>query len=150
MCALIRFLAVFIRWTNGGPTDRTQSILQMINEAVVTSPERLPDVEFVFDEYDIPPNSGAPVLGLCRRPEMEELWTMPDFAFGTWPRSVQASFETVSDRAAAREAEMSWNDKIGKLFFRGSYWVGRIREYMAREVRRWAIQLCDTQTDAVP
>lgn len=127
---------VFIRWVPTGPSDRMQSILQMLNEAIITSTERLPDVDFVFDEYDIAEAVGSPVLSLCRKPEQEELWTMPDFGFGTWPRSVHASFETISDRAAEVDAKLKWSDKIGKLYFRGAFWVGWIRQHFADVVCR--------------
>ena len=95
----------------------------MLNEAVITSPERLPDVEFVFSNNDLGQARGAPLICLDRRPENEELWLQPDFGFGSWPETKVNSFIEVRDQAALVDDSLTWADKTPRLFFRGAVWV---------------------------
>jgi hypothetical protein len=83
-------------------------------------------------------------FSLDRSPELEDVWLMPDYGWWSWPEvSVNrgsmirrrsklchsplqhvGSYQELRERAAKVEAEVGWENKHNKLFWRGSMRVG--------------------------
>ncbi|KAG0146327.1 hypothetical protein CROQUDRAFT_657479 [Cronartium quercuum f. sp. fusiforme G11] len=128
---LIYHNRVYIKQFNGGPGKRTEAILNSIQEAVITSPERLPNVEFVIKTTDAPvqDDDRYPLWVLDRTSNQEEVWLMPDFGFYAWPEPKVGSMIEVRDKCAKVERELSWSKKITKAFWRGAILV-KLREQM--------------------
>ncbi|KAK4057692.1 hypothetical protein OIO90_001340 [Microbotryomycetes sp. JL221] len=101
---------------------RTKATLASINEALITSREPIPDIEFVVMTGDTGLVAGAPwVLG--RKEEEEALTLMPDYGFFSWPEPAVNSFLEVQDNCLEYESHQRWKDKIPKLFWRGAMMV---------------------------
>ncbi|KAM0793496.1 hypothetical protein ACM66B_000935 [Microbotryomycetes sp. NB124-2] len=101
---------------------RTKATLASINEALITSREPIPDIEFVIMTGDTGLVAGAPwVLG--RKEEEETLTLMPDYGFFSWPEPAVNSFLEVQDNCFEYESKQRWQDKIPKLFWRGAMMV---------------------------
>ncbi|KAA1131740.1 hypothetical protein PGTUg99_018850 [Puccinia graminis f. sp. tritici] len=122
---------VYIKGFNGGPGLRTEAILNSIQEAVITSPELLPDVEFVIKTSDAPQGGDDehPLWVLDRTKSQEEVWLMPDYGFYSWPEPKVGGMVEVRDKTAEREASLSWDSKISKAFWRGAILV-KLREQL--------------------
>lgn len=96
---------------------------------MITSPELLPDVEFVVKTLDAPQgdDSRLPLWVLDRTNSQEEVWVMPDYGFYSWPEPKVGSMVEVRDKCAEVERRLSWKDKIPKAFWRGAILV-KLRE----------------------
>ncbi|OAV98455.1 hypothetical protein PTTG_08520 [Puccinia triticina 1-1 BBBD Race 1] len=122
---------VYIKGFNGGPGLRTEAILNSIQEAVITSPELLPDIEFVVKTSDAPQHGDDehPLWVLDRTQSQEEVWLMPDYGFYSWPEPKVGGMVEVRDKTAEREATLTWDKKISKAFWRGAILV-KLREQL--------------------
>ncbi|PLW16906.1 hypothetical protein PCANC_20156 [Puccinia coronata f. sp. avenae] len=122
---------VYIKGFNGGPGLRTEAILNSIQEAVITSPELLPDVEFVLKTSDAPQGGDDehPIWVLDRTKSQEQVWLMPDYGFYSWPEPKVGGMVEVRDKTAEREATLTWDKKISKAFWRGAILV-KLREQL--------------------
>lgn len=87
------------------------------DEALVTSLEPLPDVEFVVMTGDNGVPQGAP-WALGRRDDQFSLTLMPDYGFWSWPEPRVGTFLEVQDKTKQYEAKLRWQDKTAKLFGR--------------------------------
>jgi hypothetical protein len=96
---------------------------------VITSPELLPDVEFVIKTSDAPQGGDDehPLWVLDRTKSQEEVWLMPDYGFYSWPEPKVGGMVEVRDKTAEREASLTWDSKISKAFWRGAILV-KLRE----------------------
>ncbi|GAA6035919.1 hypothetical protein JCM8097_005164 [Rhodosporidiobolus ruineniae] len=101
---------------------RTKAILALINEALTTSPEPVPDIEFVLQTGDNGLPAGAP-WALGRKVKEEQLTLMPDYGFFSWPEPGVNSMIEVSDNCRAYESKLRWEDKLNQLFWRGAFMV---------------------------
>ena len=106
---------------------RTKAILASINEAVVTSRQPIPDVEFVIQTGDNAVPRGAP-WALGRRDEQEQVTLTPDYGFFSWPEPQVNSFLEVQDKTLEFEKTAAWRDKLPQLFWRGALMVDLRRE----------------------
>ncbi|BGP12491.1 hypothetical protein JCM10213_005473 [Rhodosporidiobolus nylandii] len=101
---------------------RTKAALALINEALTTSPEPVPDIEFVVQTGDNGLPAGAP-WALGRKESQEQLTLMPDYGFWSWPEPGVNSMLEVSDKCRLYESKLRWKDKVNKLFWRGAFMV---------------------------
>ncbi|MBW0530654.1 hypothetical protein O181_070369 [Austropuccinia psidii MF-1] len=112
---------LYVKHFNPAPWSRPIAILNSIHEAVITSPEPLPNIEFLINTDDaIKSDEPLPIWALDRVQSQEALWLMPDFGFYSWPEPKVGSMIEVRDKTAALEAKMTWKDKIPKAIWRGA------------------------------
>ncbi|CAH7688397.1 glycosyl transferase family 90-domain-containing protein [Phakopsora pachyrhizi] len=117
---------VFIKQFNGGPGKRTEAILNSIQEAVITSPGRLPNVEFVISTEDVPKESSKEHMlwTLDRSSSQNKFWLMPDFGFYSWPEPRVGSMNEVRATTLRMENTIKeWKNKISKAFWKGALLV---------------------------
>jgi hypothetical protein len=90
---------------------RDQATLHALHRAIVTSPEPLPNIEFVLDVDDIAtPESTSPATwAFSRQAVNETLWLMPDFGYWSWPEPKIGSYGKVQMKAAAMELQVPRN-----------------------------------------
>lgn len=122
---------VYIKEFKGGPGKRTEALLNSIQEAVITSPEILPNIEFVVKTADAPTGDETklPLWVLDRTADQQDLWLTPDYGFYSWPEPKVGSMIEVRDKCKQVESKLSWKDKIPKAFWRGAILVN-LREQM--------------------
>lgn len=89
---------------------------------MITSPEPLPNVEFVIKTKDrsAADDEGLPLWVLDRTEQQQDLWLMPDYGFYSWPEPGVGGIAEVRDKCGEWEARQRWKDKIPKLFWRGA------------------------------
>ncbi|MBW0536951.1 hypothetical protein O181_076666 [Austropuccinia psidii MF-1] len=121
---------VYIKSFKLRPKSRAEAILNSIQEAVITSPELLPDVEFAINTEDASRSPGPePLWVLDRSKSQKDVWLMPDFGFYSWPEPKVGGMIEVRDNTAQRESNLKWNQKIPKAFWRGVPLV-KVREQL--------------------
>ncbi|KAI5477697.1 hypothetical protein MNV49_005980 [Pseudohyphozyma bogoriensis] len=94
--------------------SRVSAILGSLYQAVLTSPEPIPDVEFYFRAKD----SGypGPHFELDNHvDQLEESWLIPDFGFYSWPEPILTSYKGVRQQIAAIESTLTFTAKPTKL-----------------------------------
>lgn len=111
---------VYLRTYRQSDFTRSQAALHLLHLAVVTSRERLPNVEFCINLVDW---GSRGKFSLDRAPYLEDVWLMPDYGWFAWPEHVGA-YKDYRRRAAKVEQDIGWSGKIDKLFWRGSMKVG--------------------------
>ncbi|BGP28598.1 hypothetical protein JCM10296v2_000334 [Rhodotorula toruloides] len=104
------------------PGTRTKATLALINEALITSPEPVPDIEFVIQTGDNGIPQGAP-WSLGRKEKEEQLTSMPDYSFFSWPEPQVNSWQEVADHCREYESHLRWEDKVDQLLWRGAFLV---------------------------
>nr|XP_031863812.1 uncharacterized protein CI109_000454 [Kwoniella shandongensis]KAA5530884.1 hypothetical protein CI109_000454 [Kwoniella shandongensis] len=137
---------LFVKTYKGGINTRTQAAMAQVHRTVMTSPEPLPDIEFVIQTSDAG-NGKYPHFALDREAEQEEIWLMPDFGFYSWPEPGVGAYTEVRAKALAYEQNLglrlddelnvihsSWENKTEKLFWRGSPMV-EVRQDLLRASR---------------
>ncbi|KEI42616.1 uncharacterized protein L969DRAFT_92050 [Mixia osmundae IAM 14324] len=132
-----------------GPNSRTRATLAAINDAIVTAVEPIPDVEFILTVEDMVLDKGtvdqSAMLALGRKKSQPNLWLMPDYGFYAWPEPAIGAFLDVQDQTLAFESRQTWQDKFGKLFWRGAL-LNQLRTDMALDMTDYdwaAIQAID-------
>ncbi len=94
---------------------------------MLTSPEPLPNAEFVMNCFDRA--DPAAHWAITREPSNNVTWLMPDFGFWSWPEPHTGAFTEIRRKAIAMEERAdenptgkawSWEQKIPKLLFRGA------------------------------
>ncbi|WRT68767.1 uncharacterized protein IL334_005747 [Kwoniella shivajii] len=122
---------LFVKAFNGGINTRTQAVIAAVYATLLTSPEPLPDVDFVVQTSDA--GSGDhPRFVLDRKSEETALWLMPDFGFFSWPEPGVGAYTEVRSKTLAYEHDLglrlgddmdvlhdSWENKTQQLFWRG-------------------------------
>lgn len=105
------------RWLENGLNTRALATFMAIYRAVLTAPEPIEDVEFVFGQADFPdPNSWA----LTRQEPMDSVWVVPDYGFYSWPEPKIGSFEEVQRKSESINQNIPWTMKEDVAFFRGA------------------------------
>lgn len=119
--AMIYDQELYIIQKQGGIYSRELATLQAIYRAVITSPEPLPNIEFVFNTDDII-FEHEPIWAYARKAEHDHIWLMPDFGFFSWPETHAGSVNEVQMRALEMESRdhLSWRSKVDKLLWRGA------------------------------
>ncbi|GAA6063847.1 hypothetical protein JCM10212_003594 [Sporobolomyces blumeae] len=127
--ALIYNNRLYVSWSGGWQQGtRTKATLALINEALTTATEPVPDIEFVLQTGDNGIVQGAP-WSLSRRLTEPQLTLMPDYSFYSWPEPGVNSFQEVADNCKIYESKLKWKNKINKLFWRGAFMVDIRKEF---------------------
>ena len=125
---VIRNNKLYVRSRHGGFQSRVQAVLADLNRAILTSPERLPDIEFLFNTADSAPSDRyTPVFGLSRGLD-ERAFLIPDFGYWAWPEPLVNGFTEFQDQADLVEEEVPWTKKKDQLFWRGNVRMNVERE----------------------
>ena len=132
--------------TEGGIYSRGYAVLQAIHRAVITSPEPLPNTEFVISTDDkLPP---LPIWSLARERNDDITWLMPDFGFWSWPETKVGSYGEVQRKAQAMEDSKdnptgrawTWAEKNKQLLWRGATMNLELRQHFINKTtgKEWA------------
>ena len=118
--------------------SRTFAILSQIHRALVTSPERIADIEFVFNVDD--QKSPLPHWTFSRKLLDTTTWLIPDFGFWAWPEARIGSYVEMRAKAEQMEEAVHWESKLEQVLWRGTAWGYPIRERLldATYGRNWA------------
>jgi len=112
---------LYVKMYKQSDFTRTQSTLALLNQAIMSSREVVPNVEFCMDLQDW----GHPgKFSLDRSPDQQDVWLMPDYGWYSWKEHVGA-YKEFREAAERVENQIGWAGKYNKLFWRGSMKVGR-------------------------
>lgn len=131
---------LYIIETKGKIYSREQATLHALHRAIVSAPQRLPNIEFAFNTDD----KIAPVAlwAYARREEDTSVWLMPDFGFWSWPETKIGSTKEVQLKAMDMEDSQgwSWQKKVPKLLWRGATMGLEIRDRLLKltQDKPWA------------
>lgn len=76
---------IYIKEISWAPNSRALALLQSLQEAVLSSPEPIPDLEFSVSVMDTgPPAAGRWIMDRTEE-DAGKAWLAPDFAFSSWP-----------------------------------------------------------------
>jgi hypothetical protein len=137
---------LYIISTEGKIYSRGIAVLLSLNRAITTSPEPLPNIEFTFSTDDwLPP---LPQWAFARKRHDNQTWLIPDFGFWSWPETKVGSYGEVQLKAVAMEESSAnptgkpwhWEDKVGKLLWRGATMNLELREKLVNVTKgkQWA------------
>lgn len=114
--------------TEGGIYSREFATLLALHRAMISSPERLPNIEFAFNSDDR--IASAPMWGYARRAEDTDIWLIPDFGYWSWPETKVGTMKEVQMKATMLEDEETgaWRNKVQKLLWRGATMGLELRE----------------------
>ncbi|KDN52678.1 hypothetical protein K437DRAFT_220061 [Tilletiaria anomala UBC 951] len=115
-----------------GTFTRPLAALALLHQSIITSREPLPNIEFCmgFDDWGM-----RGKFSLDRRDDQDDVWLMPDYGFLSWPEHV-GTYLDVRMKIEAIEKATPWEEKVPKLFWRGSMKVGTAdRESMVQVAR---------------
>lgn len=118
---------LYVIWVDRKVNSRDQATLHALHRAILTSPEPLPNVEFVFNVDDIASPDDA-VWAFSRREEDTKIWLMPDFGYWSWPEPKIGSYSEVQMKATAMDTKVPWTSKLEKLVWRGAVMDLLVRE----------------------
>lgn len=99
---------------------RSQAALALLYLAVITSREKLPNIEFCIGMSDW---GSRGKFSLDRSTNQDDVWLMPDYGWFSWPEHV-GSYHDMREKSAKVESEIGWEKKKDKLLWRGSMKVG--------------------------
>ncbi|KAJ6261229.1 hypothetical protein Dda_3897 [Drechslerella dactyloides] len=122
---------LYVKWKDRGRHSRVHSTLAMIHDAMLTSREPIPDIEFVIycDDHLDNSDPNVPVLVLDRTDRERHLWLIPDFGFNSWPEPKVGTFSEVKRKAGEFDARHPWKTKTPKLFWKGALLVDIRRKF---------------------
>ncbi|KAL8276741.1 hypothetical protein RQP46_010850 [Phenoliferia psychrophenolica] len=114
-------------------STRTQAVLGGLYEAVTASVEPMPDVDMTFHPQD----KGGPGTGFSMTRSYLEgaAWLIPDFGFYSWPEPVTTGYKGVWRKIERVESEVTWENKVPKLFWRGAF-LAPIRDALRKAADR--------------
>ena len=104
--------------------------LSLIHRAISSSPEPLPNIEFLLSYDDLPTRSTHGVTwGFTRRENEENVWLIPDYGYWSWWAIGIPSFNTLARYINAVDASTPWNEKSPSAVWRGTpHYAPEIRE----------------------
>ncbi|KAJ5384299.1 CAZyme family GT90 [Penicillium concentricum] len=116
--AMIYDQQLYVIDKEGSIWSREKATLSAINRAILSSPEPLPNIEFVFNTDDSVDE--LPLWGYARRAKDKSIWLIPDFGHWSWPETKAGSTREVQAKAEwAEEEGLAWSNKTAKLLWRG-------------------------------
>ncbi|KAG8624860.1 hypothetical protein KVT40_007927 [Elsinoe batatas] len=125
---------------SGYDVRRSVAILSSINRAILSSPEDVPNIEFVFSINDTPEKEyhGHKMWTLTRRENDESHWLMPDFGFWSWEMDLVGEYSQIRHKIELVEAP--FKDKIAKAVWRGAGKANALRRQLlsATNGKAWA------------
>ena len=139
MRVLLYDQALYVIAAEGKIYSRGIATLLALQRAVTSSPDPLPNIEFIVSTDDrLDP---LPLWSYARATHDDTTWLMPDFGFWSWPETKVGSYGEVQRKAEAMEESTNnpsghawaWKDKKKELFWRGAT--------MNLEVRKKLIEL---------
>lgn len=103
----------------GAIWSREIATLAAINRAIVSSPEPLPNIEFVFNTDDR--IDEVALWGYARRPQDDLIWLIPDFGYYSWPEIKAGSTKDIVLQVESAEEQngLTWGNKARQLLWRG-------------------------------
>ncbi|KAL9622891.1 MAG: hypothetical protein Q9160_002817 [Pyrenula sp. 1 TL-2023] len=140
--AMIYDQQLYVLAKEGRIYSRELATLHALHRAIVSSPEALPNIEFVFNTDDR--IASAPVWGYARREQDEDIWLMPDFGYWSWPETKVGSMLEVQMKAVSTERSAEggwpWPQKGNQLLWRGATMGLELRENFieATAGKEWA------------
>ncbi|OAL71096.1 hypothetical protein A7D00_4759 [Trichophyton violaceum] len=131
--AMIYDQQLYVIAVNGTIYSREIATLHALHRAIVSSPDPLPNIEFVFNTDD----KVDPVAqwGYARREQDTNLWLMPDFGYWSWPETKVGTMQEVQMGAEREEHTWAWPKKIPQLFWRGATMDLEVRERLIQVTR---------------
>lgn len=115
--------ALYIRKVRLGNDSRLPALLSLIHQAIVASPEALPDAEWVVttaDKHGAPGHPGAWTLsGMVSNATKVGQWLAPDFGFAGWPETGIGSMNDYLQLADAVTHSSPWEGRDDRAFWRG-------------------------------
>ena len=122
--------------------ERIIATLSLIERAIASSTEPLPNVEFPISYDDLPTRSTPGVTwGFTRKESEDNVWLMPDYGYWSWWAVGIPSFNSMRDSINAVDASTKWREKISKAVWRGTpHYAPALREKLieAAEDKNWA------------
>ncbi|PWN49219.1 hypothetical protein IE53DRAFT_156694 [Violaceomyces palustris] len=112
---------VYLKYFQQSAFTRINAALGLLQQSVITSRERLPDVEFCLSTNDW---GSMGKMSLDRAPYLEDVWLMPDYGWYSWPEPGVGSYSELREKTLRVERSTKWEEKIPKLFWRGNMGVG--------------------------
>ncbi|KAF7717414.1 Glycosyl Transferase Family 90 protein [Penicillium ucsense] len=130
--AMIYDQQLYVIATEGHIYSREIATLQALQRALVTSPERLPNIEFALNSDDR--IDSVALWGYARREQDKNIWLMPDFGYWSWPETKAGSVKEVVLRTEMAEQlqNLSWENKIPKILWRGATMGLKLREKLIK------------------
>ncbi|CAD6568881.1 MAG: hypothetical protein CYPHOPRED_002921 [Cyphobasidiales sp. Tagirdzhanova-0007] len=132
---------LYLKSFRPGLFSRAEAQVALINEAISTSPDRLPNMEFAIGVDDWPHQDPLPIWELCREHHIQHVWLQPDYGFYSWPEPGVGSFQEVMYKAEKHEKNSSgWSGKQKKLFWKGAMGQNVLRKELADVIsdKSWA------------
>lgn len=127
---IIRNNQLYVRSRHGGFQSRVSAVLADLNRAIITSPERLPNIEFIFGTADSAPSEKyTPIFGLSRGLE-ERAFLISDFGYWAWPEPYVNGFTNFENQVEKLERQMPFRDKKEQLFWRGNVDMHEERKHL--------------------
>ncbi|KAJ3110394.1 hypothetical protein HK100_003053, partial [Physocladia obscura] len=130
---------LYIKAFENGFHTRTKAVAAAIHEAIMMSPEPIPDCEFVITTED--KGTGRPGLWALTRHNTDEMtWLYPDFGFFAWPEVGVDSYEGIREKAFEVETEIhsKKKKKIEKLLWRGAALTDSRKILLSMKDQEWA------------
>ncbi|KAE8219568.1 hypothetical protein CF319_g6755 [Tilletia indica] len=112
---------LYVKMYRQSDFKRTQTTLALLQQSIISSREKLPNVEFCLDLQDW---GSMGKFSLSRSPDQHDTWLMPDYAYYNWLEHIGGSYKEFREKSAALEKSIGWEGKTAKLFWRGSMKVG--------------------------
>ncbi|KAI9754953.1 MAG: RNA helicase required for poly(A+) mRNA export [Chaenotheca gracillima] len=140
---------LFVNSTGPLYHSRTEAVLHALHRAVVTSPEPLPDVDFLFGTLDNMP-ADTIAWGFTNDVTLPHIWLMPDFGFWSWPEPKVSSFEeqqrhivmqengypgAAPAKSPEEDRTLGWTKKDPRLAWRGAILDVLSREQLVNQTR---------------
>ncbi|KAF2454194.1 glycosyl transferase family 90-domain-containing protein [Lineolata rhizophorae] len=101
--------------------ERIPATLNLIQRALVASPEQVPNIEFVLSVDDLTRRSTQNITwGYSRKDEDSDVWLVPDYGYWSWYGVDIPSFNTLHRKIEALNGAIPWREKIQKAVWRGT------------------------------
>ncbi|KXG52076.1 Lipopolysaccharide-modifying protein [Penicillium griseofulvum] len=126
--AMIYDQQLYVIATEGHIYSREIATLHSLHRALISSPEKVPNIEFAFNSDDrIEP---VALWGYARQEEDSNIWLIPDFGYWSWPETKAGSMKEVVMKAEWAEdaGGLSWPKKVQKVLWRGATMGLELRE----------------------
>ncbi|KAK5093957.1 hypothetical protein LTR70_004483 [Exophiala xenobiotica] len=110
--------------------ERIVATLSLIQRAIASSPQPVPNIEFPLSYDDLPTRSTPGVTwGYTRKETEDNVWLMPDYGYWSWWAIGIPSFNSMSRSISAVDASTPWRKKIPRAVWRGTpHYAPALRE----------------------
>ncbi|KAK5941148.1 hypothetical protein PMZ80_006425 [Knufia obscura] len=117
--------------------ERIVATLSLIQRAIFSSPEPLPNIEFPLSYDDLPTRSTHGVTwGFTRTESEDNVWLIPDYGYWSWWAIGIPSFNSLARAINVIDASTPWMEKSPKAVWRGTpHYAPEIREKLIEVTR---------------